>query len=280
MRADRDRHAARPTHKGAGPSAFTDRGVRPCAGLRLAVFANVERMTVALEIAVQDPAGARAAIAAGADQLELCQALGVGGLTPSIALIEAAVAAVGGDRVNVLVRPRGGGFVYHGDEIDLVAADIAAAVAAGAGGVVVGALTPTGQADLAAVARWRDAAGTATLVFHRAIDVTPDPLAVLAQLRGAGVDRVLTSGGAVRSIDGLDTLAAMVAERGAVEIMAGGGIRTEDIPAIVGTGVQAVHLSARGQAGLDAPAGPGGGTAGHDVTDAALVVAALAETRG
>lgn len=249
MRADRDRHAARPSHKGAGPSAFTDRGVRPCAGLRSAVFANVERMTVALEIAVQDPAGARAAIAAGADRLELCQA-------------------------------RGGGFVYDGDEIDLVAADIAAAVAAGAGGVVVGALTPTGQADLAAVARWRDAAGTATLVFHRAIDATPDPLAVLAQLRGAGVDRVLTSGGAVRSIDGLDTLAAMVAERGAVEIMAGGGIRTEDIPAIVGTGVQAVHLSARGQAGLDAPSGPGGGTAGHDVTDATLVVAALAETRG
>ena len=67
----------------------------------------------------------------------------------------------------------------------------------------------------------------------------------MIQLRGAGVDRVLTSGGAVRSIDGLDTLAAMVAERGAVEIMAGGGIRTEDIPAIVGTGVQAVHLSAR-----------------------------------
>ena len=107
----------------------------------------------------------------------------------------------------MLARPRGGGFVYDGDEIDLVAADIAAAVSAGAGGVVVGALTPTGQADLAAVARWRDAAGTATLVFHRAIDATPDPLAVLAQLRGAGVDRVLTSGGAVRSIDGLDTLA-------------------------------------------------------------------------
>ena len=163
---------------------------------------------------------------------------------------------------------------------ELVAADIEAAVRAGAGGVVIGALTPAGEADLAAVARWRSAAGAATLVFHRAIDATPDPLAVLAELGAEGVDRVLTSGGTVRSIDGVDTLARMVATRGDVEIMAGGGIRTEDIPAILATGVQAVHLSARGQAGLDAPAGPGGGTAGHDITDPALVVAAVTATRG
>lgn len=233
-----------------------------------------------LEIAVQDRAGARAAIAAGADRLELCQALAVGGLTPSLALIEASVAEVGGARVNVLVRPRGGGFVYDGDEIALVAADIALAVRAGAGGVVVGALTAQGRPDLEALARWRDAAGDATLVFHRAIDATPDPLAALAQLSDAAVDRVLTSGGAARSIDGVDTIARMVAEGGGVAIMAGGGIRTQDIPAIARTGVGAIHLSARGQAGLDAPAGPGGGTAGHDVTDVDLVRAAVAAARG
>ena len=130
------------------------------------------------------------------------------------------------------------------------------------------------------MARWRSAAGAATLVFHRAIDATPDPLAVLAELGAEGVDRVLTSGGAVRSIDDVHILARMVATRGDVEIMASGGIRTEDIPAILATGVQAVHLSARGQAGLDAPAGPGGGTAGHDITDPALVVAAVTATRG
>lgn len=233
-------------------------------------------MTAALEIAVQDTAGARAAIAAGADRLELCQALGVGGLTPSLALIDAAVEAVGGRRVNVLVRPRGGGFVYDADEIALVAADIALSVRAGAGGVVIGALTADGTLDAEAVARWRDAAGAATLVFHRAIDATPDPLGVLAQLQDAGVDRVLTSGGAARSIDGIATLTRMVAERGSVEIMAGGGIRTQDIPAVLATGVGAVHLSARGQSGMEAPAGPGGGSAGHDVTDVELVAAAVA----
>lgn len=234
---------------------------------------------IAVEIAVQDVAGARGAVAAGADRLELCQALGVGGLTPSIGLIRAAVEAVGGERVNVLVRPRGGGFVYDPDEVALVDADIAAAVAAGAGGVVVGALTREGGLDRDALRRWRDRADAALLVFHRAIDAARDPLAVLATLREVGVDRVLTSGGAPRSVDGVATLTRLVAEGGPVEIMAGGGVRVEDIPAIRAAGVGAVHLSARAVRGADAPSGPGGGAAGHDVTDIAVVAAAVAAAR-
>lgn len=237
-------------------------------------------MRLLLEIAVQDARGARAAVDAGADRLELCQALGVGGLTPSIGLVEAAVGAVGGERVNVLVRPRGGGFVYEADEVALVASDISAAVRAGAGGVVVGALTPEGDADLEAVRRWRDAAGESTLVFHRAIDAAADPLRVLEQLQGARVDRILTSGGAARSVDGRETLERLVRARGDIEIMAGGGVRVEDIPLIRAVGVAAVHLSARAQAGLQAPSGPGGGTPGHDVTDGELVRAAAAAVAG
>ena len=239
-------------------------------------FATVAVMTVAVEIAVQDAAGARGAMDAGATRLELCQALGVGGLTPSIGLVEAVVAVVGGARVNVLVRPRGGGFVYDADEVAVVAADIAAVARAGAGGVVVGALTPEGAVDAEALRRWRDAAGDLTLVFHRAIDASPDPLGVLDRLAVLGVDRVLTSGGAERSLDGVDMLRRFVARATGVEIMAGGGIRVGDLPAVVGTGVDAVHLSARALAGLGAPSGPGGGTSGHDVTDAAVVAAAVA----
>ncbi|AUG29610.1 MULTISPECIES: copper homeostasis protein CutC [Microbacterium] len=233
-------------------------------------------MTVAVEIAVQDAAGSRAAMDAGASRLELCQALGVGGLTPSIGLVEAAVAGVGGESVNVLVRPRGGGFVYDAEEVALVAADIAAIARAGAGGVVVGALTAAGAVDAEALRRWREAAGDLTLVFHRAIDASADPLAVLERLAELGVDRVLTSGGADRSIDGVGALRRFVALGAGVEIMAGGGIRVPDIPAIVATGVDAVHLSARAVAGRDTPAGPGGGASGHDVTDAAVVAAAVA----
>ncbi|KIC57654.1 copper homeostasis protein CutC [Microbacterium hominis] len=236
-------------------------------------------MTVALEIAVQDVAGARAAVDAGADRLELCQALPMGGLTPSIALIETVVAAVGGERVNVLVRPRGGGFVYDADEVALVAADVRAAIAAGAAGVVVGALTPDRRVEGDAMRRWRDAAGESTLVFHRAIDAADSPLAVLEHLSGLGVDRVLTSGGTARSVDGTDVLRRLVAARARVEIMAGGGIRAEDIPGIVATGVDAVHLSARAVAGLEEPSGPGGGAGGHDITDAAVVAAAATAVR-
>lgn len=229
-----------------------------------------------VEIAVQDPAGARAAIAAGAARLELCQALDVGGLTPSLATLEAVLAAVDPATVNVLVRPRGGGFVYDPDEIALVSADIRACVDRGAGGVVVGALTSAGGLDVETLRRWRDAAGPATLVFHRAVDAAADPSAVFDALVAEGVERVLTSGGAPRSIDGLATLAAFAERSGDVEVMAGGGVQPADIPALFAAEVDAVHLSARSRAGHDAPSGPGGGSAGHDVTDRALVAEAVA----
>lgn len=229
-----------------------------------------------VEIAVQNPAGARNAMAAGATRLELCQALDVGGLTPSVAVLEAVLDAVDPAAVNVLVRPRAGGFVYSSEEVALVAADIRACVARGAGGVVIGALDRAGRLDREAVRRWRDAAGPVTLVFHRAIDAAADPSAVFDALLAEGVDRVLTSGGAPRSIDGVERLAAFAARSGSVEVMAGGGVRVADIPALFAAGVDAVHLSARARAGLDAPSGPGGGSDGHDVTDPALVREAVA----
>lgn len=239
-------------------------------------------MTAAVvEIAVQDAAGARIATDAGADRLELCQGLSLGGLTPSVGTIEAVCDAVGGENVNVLVRPRAGGFVYDADEIALVATDIRAAVARGVGGVVVGALDAHGGADRAALRRWRDAAGSATLVFHRAIDASPRSAEVFEALVEEGIDRVLTSGGAARSIDGVERLAAYARLAGpSLEVTAGGGVAPADIPHIVCTGVRAVHLSARRRAGLDAPSGPGGGVDGHDVTDAAIVAAAVAAARG
>ncbi|WP_052460532.1 copper homeostasis protein CutC [Microbacterium gorillae] len=233
-----------------------------------------------IEIVAQSAADARRAIAGGADRVELCQALAVGGLTPSIGLITATADAIGPERIAMLVRPRGGGFIYDDDEVAVVAADIRAAAAIGVGAFVVGALTADGRPDARAVQRWRDACGDATLVFHRAIDVLPDPARSVSDLVDLGVDRVLSSGGAAASGEGVATLARMVAEAaGRLEIMAGGGVTIAAIPALVGTGVQAVHLSARTTAGADAPAGPGGGVAGHDVVDPAVVAAAVAAAR-
>ena len=233
-----------------------------------------------VEIAVQDAAGARVALAGGADRLELCQALETGGLTPSLGLIDAVVEAVDPARVNVLVRPRAGGFVYSSEEIAVVSADIDACVSRGVGGVVVGALTPDGGLDREALRRWQDAAGPATVVFHRAIDAAPHPLAIFDALVAQGIPRVLTSGGAARCIDGLPDLEALVARSGgAIEVMAGGGVRPMDVPQLRRAGLPAVHLSARTRIGVDAASGPGGGAGGYDATSARIVGEAVAAAR-
>ena len=243
--------------------------------------------TPALEIAVQDVAGAMIARDAGADRVELCAALGAtGGLTPSPGLIHGA-AAVGID-VHVLVRTRPGGFVYDDAELDVLVADVQAAVRFGAAGVVVGALRPDGSLDLAGTRRLVEAARAAEqaigravdVTFHRALDAAADPVTALAELGGLGVDRVLTSGGAARAGDGVAVLAALVAADTGVQVMAGGGVTVDAVPVILATGVHAVHLSAKATIPDPGAAGPGGGTASTlEVTDPDLVAAAAAALR-
>lgn len=239
--------------------------------------------SVAVEIAVQDVAGVRVALAEGADRVELCVALGLGGLTPSAGLVakavEEATEAGRSGFVHVLVRPRGGGFVYDADELETTLADIRFARQAGAGGVVVGALDSAGRLDREAIARFVEAAGGLELTFHRAFDTVADPETAADVLVELGVTRVLTSGGAPRSIDGVDTLRTLAQRVGArLQVMAGGGVRVQDIPALTGAGVDAVHLSAR-QTVAGAPSGPGGGDARYDITDPVAVREAVAAAR-
>ncbi|MBE1875899.1 copper homeostasis protein CutC [Myceligenerans pegani] len=244
---------------------------------------------VALELAVQDPAGARIASDVGARRVELCSALGAtGGITPSAALIEAAIdaAAVVPEtagapilEVHVLVRPRPGGFTWSAEERALMVRETVLSVDAGADGVVVGALTPEGAVDEDTIRALVAAAGDAEVTFHRALDVVPDQLTALAVLADLGVTRVLTSGAAARAVDGVDRL-ALLAERSAdlgVEIMAGGGVRLEDVPALAAAGVDAIHLSAKRAVAEDG--GPGGGTGGYEVTDDAIAHAVAKAVR-
>lgn len=237
-----------------------------------------------VEIAVQDAAGVRIALEGGAARVELCQALGLGGLTPSAGLVEAAVAAASAASapgfVHVLVRPRGGGFVYDADELDTIVRDIRHARLLGADGVVVGALTESGALDEAAIASFVEAAEGIDVTVHRAVDASADPVASVRALTGLGVRRVLTSGGGVDCRAGLPALERMVAEvAGRLEVMSGGGVRVPDIADLERAGVDAVHLSARGRDGRGGPSGPGGGVDGFDVTDAATVRAAVAAAR-
>lgn len=200
-----------------------------------------------VEVAVADVDGVRVARAAGAHRVELCVALEVGGLTPSLALVEHAVAAAEGMGVHVLLRPRPGDFVVDAGELDVTLRDAELVLAAGAAGVVVGPLLADGRFDLDAMARLRDLASDAQLTAHRGFDVRVDVEEAVADLVGVGVDRILTSGGATSAHDGVDRIArAVVAADGRLAVMAGGGIRPERVDDLVArTGVADVHLSAR-----------------------------------
>lgn len=204
--------------------------------------------TLALEMAVQDPAGVRIAGDVGAARVELATALALGGLTPSPATLELSIEAAraAGVEVHVLVRPRGGDFHYSDDEIAITERDIRRVLEAGADGVVIGALDAQSRLDVEVMTRLRDAAGGASVTLHRAIDVSPDPLATLDTALALGLRRVLTSGGASAAIDGIETLRALVAAAdGRIEIMAGSGVDAANVAALAATGVDAVHFSAK-----------------------------------
>ncbi|MET0295942.1 MAG: copper homeostasis protein CutC [Microbacterium sp.] len=197
---------------------------------------------VAFELAVQDLEGVDIAARVGADRIELCAALAVGGLTPSLGFIEAAAAGV---PVHVLVRPRPGGFEHTSDEVALIARDVRHALAAGATGVVVGG-TKDGVVDIDFVRAMTDAAGGAPVTFHRAFDTIDDRVSALDVLADLGVTRVLTSGGRSSAIDARDELTRLARHAdGRIEIMAGGGITDQTAGLLLETGVDAIHASAK-----------------------------------
>ncbi|MFG1606738.1 copper homeostasis protein CutC [Actinoplanes sp. NPDC049265] len=234
---------------------------------------------VAFELAVQDAYGLSVAARLGVDRIELCSALPLGGVTPSLALIEA---AAGGPPAHVLVRPRTGGFAYSPDEVALTIRDVGHAIAAGASGVVIGGLRD-GDVDRELVARVVEAAGPATVTFHRAFDALPDPVGALDTLAGLGVRRVLTSGGPGTVSSGLPGLAKLVsAAAGRIEIMAGGGVTPALVEALIEAGVDAVHASAK-RTVADATGLPLGsaadGRATRETTDEAEVTRILTALR-
>jgi copper homeostasis protein len=196
----------------------------------------------------------------GADRIELCSALVVGGLTPSLGtLIEARAAT----RLPIvaMVRPREGGFCYSGRELATMRRDAELAVAHGADGIVFGILRSDGTVDsehcaeLVAIARTaapRAGGRTVQTVFHRAFDEVPDPFAALETLIGLGVTRILTSGRQPTAVAGA-ALLRQLAERaaGRIEILPGGGVRAANVAELLHvSGLSAVHLSDR--AGLRA----------------------------
>ncbi|MFQ8430005.1 copper homeostasis protein CutC [Amaricoccus sp. W119] len=182
---------------------------------------------VTLEICVDDAAGIAAASEGGADRLELCAALALGGLTPSAGLI--ALAARSPLPALAMIRPRAGDFVWSEAEREAMRAEIAAVRAAGLAGVVIGASLPDGRLDAGTLAELVAAAAGLDITLHRAIDLTPDPAEAMRLVHDLGIRRVLSSGGARTAELGLARLAVMARAAPEVSVMPGGGISAGNV---------------------------------------------------
>jgi copper homeostasis protein len=188
---------------------------------------------VIYEICVDSIDGVVAAKAAGAARVELCADLLEGGITPSRGMIRRA-RAVGGIRLHVIIRPRGGDFLFDDDEFAVMEADVDTATEEGADGVVIGLLTADAKVDVERTRRLIERARPLAVTFHRAFDMTADPFAALETLIELGIDRVLTSGQEESVLEGLPLLAELIRRAGdRIVIMPGGGITARNVERIV-----------------------------------------------
>jgi copper homeostasis protein len=192
-----------------------------------------ETAKVIYEICVDSVAGVRAAKAQGAHRVELCANLLEGGTTPSRGMILKA-RTISGIGLQVIIRPRGGDFLYDDDEFAIMEADIDTAKAEGADGVVIGLLTADGEVDAARARELIARARPLSVTFHRAFDMARDPFAALEALIALGVDRVLTSGQEPSVLEGLPLIIELIRRAGdKIIIMPGAGITPRNVARII-----------------------------------------------
>ena len=181
----------------------------------------------------------------GVNRVELCASPAEGGVTPSLATIER-VAKIPNLDISVMIRPRGGDFLYSDDEFQTMLLDIEYARKGGATGVVFGILTADGKVDVERTRQLVEAAGDMETTFHRAVDMTEDYLQSVEDIIAAGCDRILTSGSYDKAIDGIENIArAVEISRGRIEIMAGSGVVAKNAAQLAAVGVDALHFSAK-----------------------------------
>jgi copper homeostasis protein len=198
---------------------------------------------ILLEVCVEDASGLQAAIDGGADRIELCSALSVGGLTPSPGLM--VLAGKADIPVYAMIRPRPGDFVFDAGDIAVMRVEIDAARSAGLAGVVLGANRLDGALDKEALKELVDHSQGLGLTLHRAFDLVPDFADAVKIAVDFGFERILTSGGAKRAPDGVDHLAAIIKHaRGRISIMPGSGVTLETVGELLSRlSVTEVHSS-------------------------------------
>lgn len=205
-------------------------------------------MSFLVEICVDSVESAIVAEAAGAGRIELCSALAEGGVTPAAGLIEA-VRINTSLRMHVLIRPRGGDFLYSDRDFSVMRRDIDTAGEKGADGIVTGILMRDGTVDVERTALLVDYAAPMSVTFHRAFDMCRDPMTALEDIISTGAGRILTSGQAKTAIEGSQLIRKLRdASQGRIKIMPGGGIDEYNIALLANTtGASEYHLSGRRQ---------------------------------
>lgn len=199
-----------------------------------------------LEVCADSVESAVIAAQAGADRLELCSNLIIGGTTPTQALFSQ-VRKKCNLRIHVLIRPRFGDFCYTEDEFEIILEEIKAFRSLGADGVVIGTLTPEGELNRKELEKMRQCAGEMWVTLHRAFDMCREPHAALEQAYELGIDNILTSGQADNCMEGAECIRSLVQQSaGRIEIMAGGGVNADVIRKMHEiTDASAYHMSGK-----------------------------------
>ena len=206
-------------------------------------------ISVKIEVCVDDHQGLDAAIDGGADRIELCSRLDLGGLTPEAGLLDRVFACP--VPVRAMIRLRGGGFVLSADDIDQMVAQIEVAHNAGCEGVVFGAATADGELDIAALRQLTLAANGLGKTLHRVVDTLADPVEAVRIAQGLGIDTILSSGGQPSAEDGIPLLCDMIQQASSVTIMPGAGVTVANAARIASaTSARWIHGSFKGSEGI------------------------------
>lgn len=246
----------------------------------IAINSNTQgRRHITLEVCVDSPASVRAAVEGGAHRLELCSNLLEGGTTPGPGLVDFALQQRPVDLM-MMVRPRGGDFLYDEDEFETMKHDISFAHGKNLQGVVFGILTPDAEVDQDRTAELVKLAGAMEVTFHRAFDMTTDPRAALETLIDVGVTRVLTSGQCTTAFEGRHLIRELVEQAvGRIEILPGSGIDPDNAGELVAyTGADQIHGSASTTVVSSMAAGPDGGAAGKQGRSLDVVSQSMSQT--
>ncbi len=198
------------------------------------------------EICANSVASCIAAQEGGANRVELCAGIPEGGTTPSFGMIKASREAISID-LNVIIRPRGGDFLYTPSEINTMLYDISIAKSMGVDGLVFGCLTKEGEVDFKNMKKLMKAAGNTPVTFHRAFDYVYNPLKALEEIIELGCIRILTSGLKPTALEGGETIKQLIkVAENRIIIMPGSGIRENNIAEVAKiTGAREFHFSAR-----------------------------------